>query len=52
MQLTPAMAFAANKGHGSAEHTPAFLKGPGLTPIHRRSFVKNLRPEEGDTTNR
>ena len=45
----PGYGFAANKGYGSAEHIAA-IQRLGLTPIHRRSFVKNLRPQEGDTT--
>lgn len=45
----PGYGFGANKGYGSAEHIAA-IQELGLTPIHRRSFVKNLRPQEGDTT--
>lgn len=33
--------FASNKGYGSAEHIEA-LKRQGPTPIHRRSFIRNL----------
>nr|WP_294680701.1 ribonuclease HII [uncultured Anaerotignum sp.] len=44
----PGYSFAANKGYGSAEHI-AGIQGLGLTPIHRRSFVKNLRPQEAET---
>ena len=45
----PGYGFAANKGYGSAEHI-AGIQRLGLTPIHRRSFVKNLRPQEAETT--
>lgn len=45
----PGYDFAGNKGYGSAAHIAA-IRRLGLTPIHRRSFLKNLRPQEGDTT--
>lgn len=34
-------AFEKNKGYGSSEHIDA-IKKYGLTPIHRRTFVKNI----------
>ncbi len=34
--------FASNKGYGSAEHIEA-LKKQGPTPIHRKSFIGNLK---------
>jgi len=37
----PGYGFAQNKGYGTAAHY-AGLKTLGLTPIHRRSFLKNL----------
>ena len=37
----PGYGFAQNKGYGTAAHY-AGLKALGLTPIHRRSFLKNL----------
>ncbi|MDR1796433.1 MAG: ribonuclease HII [Clostridiales Family XIII bacterium] len=37
----PGYGFAANKGYGTAEHY-AGLRARGVTPIHRRSFLKNL----------
>lgn len=37
--------FASNKGYGSAKHIEA-IKQYGLTPIHRRTFVKNFYTEE------
>ncbi|MCI9336010.1 MAG: ribonuclease HII [Lachnospiraceae bacterium] len=40
-QLYPAYDFAGNKGYGSAGHIEA-LKRYGPTPIHRKSFLKNL----------
>lgn len=40
-KVFPQYGFAANKGYGSAAHIEA-LKKYGPTPIHRRSFIKNL----------
>lgn len=37
----PGYDFASNKGYGSASHIEA-IKKYGLTPIHRKSFVKNF----------
>ncbi|MGN1181109.1 MAG: ribonuclease HII [Suilimivivens sp.] len=37
----PEYGFASNKGYGAAAHIEA-LKKYGPTPIHRRSFIKNL----------
>lgn len=37
----PEYGFASNKGYGAAAHLEA-LKKYGPTPIHRRSFIKNL----------
>lgn len=37
----PGYDFASNKGYGSEKHIEA-IKKLGLTPIHRRSFVKNF----------
>lgn len=37
----PEYGFASNKGYGAAMHLEA-LKKYGPTPIHRRSFIKNL----------
>lgn len=45
----PGYGFAANKGYGSAEHIEG-IKKLGITPIHRKTFVKNFLPQEGDTT--
>ncbi len=39
--IYPGYGFAKNKGYGTAAHY-AGLKSQGLTPIHRRSFLKNL----------
>lgn len=41
----PEYAFENNKGYGSAEHYRA-LEQYGLTPIHRRSFLKKLLEDE------
>lgn len=40
-KVYPKYGFAENKGYGSAAHIAA-LKAYGPTPIHRRSFIKNL----------
>jgi ribonuclease HII len=40
-KVFPAYDFASNKGYGSPKHIEA-IKKFGLTPIHRRSFVKNF----------
>ena len=40
-KVFPGYDFANNKGYGSAKHIEA-IKKLGLTPIHRRSFVKNI----------
>jgi ribonuclease HII len=40
-QIFPHYDLAGNKGYGSAKHIEA-IREFGLTPIHRRSFVKNF----------
>ena len=40
-KLYPEYGFAKHKGYGSAEHMAAIRKY-GMTPIHRRTFLKNL----------
>lgn len=40
-KVFPGFDFANNKGYGSAKHIEA-IKKLGLSPIHRRSFVKNF----------
>lgn len=40
-KIFPGYDFASNKGYGSSKHIEA-IKELGLTPIHRRSFVKNF----------
>lgn len=40
-EVFPEYGFASNKGYGAAMHLEA-LKRLGPTPIHRRSFIKNL----------
>jgi len=37
----PGYAFAKNKGYGTAEHYDG-LHAHGISPIHRKSFLKNL----------
>lgn len=40
-EVLPGYGFASNKGYGSADHMNA-LREKGPTPIHRRSFIKNM----------
>ncbi len=40
-RIFPEYGFASNKGYGAAGHIEA-LKKHGVTPIHRRSFLKNF----------
>lgn len=40
-KIYPQYGFESNKGYGAAFHIEA-LKKYGATPIHRRSFIKNL----------
>ncbi|SFQ05305.1 RNase HII [Lachnospiraceae bacterium XBB1006] len=44
-KVMPEYGFESNKGYGSQAHIAA-IRAYGLTPIHRRSFVKNLLAEE------
>lgn len=44
--IFPQYGFAKHKGYGTAVHIAA-LKACGPCPIHRRSFIKNFRQEEG-----
>lgn len=47
-EVYPGYSFGANKGYGSAEHIDG-IKKLGITPIHRKTFVKNFLPQDGDT---
>ncbi|MBO4236011.1 MAG: ribonuclease HII [Firmicutes bacterium] len=40
--IYPGYDFASNKGYGTAAHY-AGIKERGLTPIHRRTFLKNIQ---------
>lgn len=40
-KVIPGYDFASNKGYGSATHIQA-LKENGVTPIHRKTFIKNF----------
>lgn len=40
--IYPGYAFAKNKGYGTKAHFEG-LQAQGMTPIHRRSFLKNLK---------
>ncbi len=44
-KLYPEYGFAAHKGYGSKEHMEA-IRRHGMTPIHRRSFLKKIQPFE------
>ncbi len=44
-KVFPEYDFAGNKGYGSAAHMEA-LKKYGPTPIHRRSFIRNIIRED------
>ena len=48
-EVYPGYGFASNKGYGAAEHIEG-IKKQGITPIHRRTFLKNFLPQEGDNT--
>ncbi|MBR2851108.1 MAG: ribonuclease HII [Anaerotignum sp.] len=48
-EVYPGYGFASNKGYGAAEHIEG-IKKQGITPIHRKTFVKNFLPQDGDTT--
>ena len=48
-EVYPGYGCGANKGYGSAEHIEG-IKKLGITPIHRKTFVKNFLPQDGDTT--
>ena len=41
-KIYPEYGFASNKGYGASAHLEA-LRIYGPTPIHRRSFIKNLK---------
>ena len=41
-ELAEGYAFAKNKGYGTKAHYEG-LQAQGMTPIHRRSFLKNLK---------
>ncbi len=47
-EVYPGYGFAANKGYGSAEHIAGIGK-LGITPIHRKTFVKHFLPQDGET---
>lgn len=42
----PHYAFASNKGYGTIEHRRAIARH-GVTPLHRRGFIKRLLSEAG-----
>lgn len=45
--IYPGYGFAANKGYGAREHLEG-IRRQGITPIHRRSFLKNFLPQDGE----
>ena len=40
-EIYPEYGFAHHKGYGTAEHYKAIDEN-GITPIHRKSFLKNV----------
>lgn len=46
-KIMPQYGFASNKGYGSREHIEA-IKKYGPTPIHRRTFIRNVLGEAGE----
>lgn len=42
----PGYAFESNKGYGTAAHYDG-IRAQGITPIHRKSFLKNLESRHG-----
>ena len=48
-EVYPGYGLAANKGYGSAAHMEGIRK-LGITPIHRRSFLKHFLSQEEETT--
>ena len=40
-EIYPEYGFKSNKGYGTKEHYEAIEK-LGITPIHRKSFLKNV----------
>ena len=45
-KLYPEFGFASNKGYGTAQHIAA-LREYGVTPVHRRSFLKKQEEKDG-----
>ena len=43
----PEYGFAKNKGYGTKEHMEA-IRRCGMTPIHRRSFLRKLYEQDGN----
>ena len=48
-KIYPGYGFASNKGYGAAEHIDGLHK-KGVTPIHRRSFIKNILSHDAEHT--
>lgn len=46
-QTYPAYGFETHKGYGTKRHYAAILEH-GVTPVHRRSFLKNLDAHRGE----
>lgn len=46
-EVYPGYGFAANKGYGAPEHLEG-IRRQGITPIHRRTFVRNFLPQQGE----
>ena len=48
-KIFPGYGFASNKGYGAAEHIDG-LHRQGVTPIHRRSFIRNILSHDAEHT--
>ena len=48
-KLYPGYGFASNVGYGSQEHMEG-IKRLGITPIHRKTFLKKFLSHEGENT--
>lgn len=45
-KIYPEFGFSSNKGYGTAQHIAA-LREYGVTPVHRRSFLKKQEEKDG-----
>ncbi len=50
-KVLPGYDFASNKGYGTKKHIEG-LKKTGISPIHRRTFIKNIYKDTDSAENR